>query len=143
MIRRSRNFQHINNNNNKDIRPLIIIAKNNDLSLKLTCDVLESRGYRTLAVTNNRMIIEAALHHKPDLLLVDINSLLTTTTELIQKITRHKELKNLPLLIIKNDDLPIKNNEDIYVDKSVSTRQLVDRIELEITKTKKQNISTS
>ena len=140
MIRRSRNFQHINNNK-EDIRPLIVIAKDDALSLKLTCDVLQSRGYRTLAVTNSRMIIEAAIHHCPDLVLIDVDSPSITVNELVKKMIKDPQLKDTPILIVKNENYNPDDELDIYIESSASTRQLVDRIELEITKAKKQQLT--
>ncbi len=136
MTRRINRFQPINSNN--DIRPLVIVAKDDPLSLRLTCDVLEGRGYQTMAVTNGKMIAEAAFHHRPDLVLIDLNSHKISATEIVEKMYQNTNLQKTPVIVVRNSSMEDEASKAIYIEKSLSTRQLLEVIESELTKARKQ-----
>jgi two-component system cell cycle response regulator DivK len=50
----------------------ILVAEDNDKSLKLFRDVLEVSGFETLEATTGEQAIEFAIQHDPDLILMDI-----------------------------------------------------------------------
>jgi two-component system, cell cycle response regulator DivK len=51
---------------------LVLIVEDNDKNLELVQDVLEYRGFRTLAATNGHDAVDLARKHNPDLVLMDI-----------------------------------------------------------------------
>jgi two-component system, cell cycle response regulator DivK len=51
---------------------LVLIVEDNDKNLELVQDILEFRGFRTLAASNGYQAVELALQHRPDLVLMDI-----------------------------------------------------------------------
>jgi two-component system, cell cycle response regulator DivK len=51
---------------------LVLIVEDNDKNLELVQDILEFRGFRTLAASNGRQAIELARTHLPDVVLMDI-----------------------------------------------------------------------
>ena len=51
---------------------LVLIVEDNDKNLELVQDILEFRGFRTLAASNGRDAVELARIHQPDLVLMDI-----------------------------------------------------------------------
>ena len=50
----------------------ILVAEDNDKSLKLFRDVLEVSGFETLEATTGEQAVELAIQHDPDLILMDI-----------------------------------------------------------------------
>jgi CheY-like chemotaxis protein len=51
---------------------LVLIVEDNDKNLELVQDILEFRGFRTLAASNGHEAVELARKHLPDLVLMDI-----------------------------------------------------------------------
>lgn len=51
---------------------LVLIVEDNVKNLELVQDILEFRGFRTLAASNGRDAVELARLHQPDLVLMDI-----------------------------------------------------------------------
>ncbi|HEY1295606.1 MAG TPA: response regulator [Chloroflexota bacterium] len=54
------------------IDKLVLIVEDNDKNLELVQDILEFRGFRTLAASNGHQAVELARQHRPDLVLMDI-----------------------------------------------------------------------
>ena len=54
------------------IDKLVLIVEDNDKNLELVQDILELRGFRTLAASNGHQAVELARQHQPDLVLMDI-----------------------------------------------------------------------
>jgi two-component system cell cycle response regulator DivK len=51
---------------------LVLIVEDNEKNLELVQDILEFRGFRTLAASNGHEAVELARTHQPDLVLMDI-----------------------------------------------------------------------
>jgi two-component system cell cycle response regulator DivK len=51
---------------------LVLIVEDNDKNLELVQDILEFRGFQTLAASNGHQAVELARKHQPDLVLMDI-----------------------------------------------------------------------
>lgn len=51
---------------------LVLIVEDNDKNLELVRDILEFRGFRTLATSNGHHAVELARQHQPDVVLMDI-----------------------------------------------------------------------
>ena len=51
---------------------LVLIVEDNEKNLELVQDILEFRGFRTLAASNGHQAVELARTHLPDLVLMDI-----------------------------------------------------------------------
>ena len=80
--------------------PLILVAEDNALNRRLTCDILKSRGYKVLEVANSRMIVEATRQNKPDLVLLDMSSPGLNPVKIIKKIREDEKLDNIPVLAV-------------------------------------------
>jgi two-component system, cell cycle response regulator DivK len=51
---------------------LVLIVEDNDKNLELVQDILEFRGFQTLAASNGHQAVQLAREHRPDLVLMDI-----------------------------------------------------------------------
>jgi two-component system, cell cycle response regulator DivK len=51
---------------------LVLIVEDNDRNLRLTRDVLEFHGFRTIAATSGEDGVELARAHRPDVVLMDV-----------------------------------------------------------------------
>lgn len=54
------------------VNKLVLIVEDNEKNLELVQDILEFRGFRTLAASNGHQAVELARIHQPDLVLMDI-----------------------------------------------------------------------
>jgi two-component system cell cycle response regulator DivK len=50
----------------------ILVVEDNEKNMKLFCDVLHARGYRTLEATTGQRAVELTIERQPDLVLMDI-----------------------------------------------------------------------
>ena len=84
-----------------DIVPArILIVEDNELNLKLFCDLLAAHGYTTEAVRDGRAAIWRALEYRPDLILMDIQLPHVSGLDLIEAITADPRLKHIPVMAI-------------------------------------------
>ena len=54
-------------------RKTVLIVEDNDKNMKLARDILDAKGFRTLAATNGQEGVNVALAQLPDLILMDIH----------------------------------------------------------------------
>lgn len=126
--------------------PLILVAESNALNRRLTCDLLKSRGYKVLEVSNSRMIVEATRHNKPDLVLVDLAMSGVDVLNIVRNIRADTNLDAIPVVAVTNatindDDVQmVKNEYDELVAKPISITLLMTKIDLILAKHKKYTI---
>jgi two-component system cell cycle response regulator DivK len=126
--------------------PLILVAESNELNRRLTCDLLKSRGYKVLEVANNRLIIEAARHNKPDLMLVDLALPGLDVLNLVRNIRADTTLDLIPVIAVTNatindDEMnDIQNEYDELITKPVSITLLITKIDSILAKVQKYTI---
>lgn len=115
--------------------PLILVAEDNALNRRLTCDILKSRGYKVLEVANARMVVEAARQNKPDLVLVDMSQPELNALNIVQKLREDKKLDNIPVVAVTNAAFDENDTEimcqqyDELISKPISIRILVSMVD--------------
>src|SRR3546814_17822748 len=50
----------------------VLVVEDNDLNMKLFCDLLEAHGYRTMKTRDGRSVPDLVRADRPDLILMDI-----------------------------------------------------------------------
>ena len=50
----------------------ILVVEDNDLNMKLFCDLLDAHGYETVQTQEGMKALELARNEKPDLILMDM-----------------------------------------------------------------------
>jgi two-component system cell cycle response regulator DivK len=68
--------------------------------MRLFCDVLQASGYRTLEATTGESAVEAALEHRPDLVLMDIQLPDIDGVEALARLRADERSASMPILAL-------------------------------------------
>ena len=78
----------------------ILVVEDNELNLKLFCDLLRAHGYEAEPVRDGRDAVERARSFGPELVIMDIQMPYITGLELIEQMKADKELKRTPIMAV-------------------------------------------
>lgn len=126
--------------------PLILIAENNALNRRLTCDLLKSKGYRILEVVCVKFLIESIRQNKPDLVLLDLSLPGLDVLNIVKHIRADSKLDSIPLVAVTNSTIndceisAIQREYDEIVSKPISITLLINKIDCILAKVKKYTI---
>jgi two-component system, cell cycle response regulator DivK len=76
----------------------ILIVEDNEKNMKLARDVLQAKGYTTLEAVNGEDGVRLALHHKPDLVLMDIQLPDINGIEAFRRIRANVDTAAIPIV---------------------------------------------
>jgi len=57
----------------EDVRKKVLVVEDNELNMKLFCDLLGAFGYEPVQSRDGLKALEIARQHKPSLIIMDIN----------------------------------------------------------------------
>lgn len=77
-----------------------MVVEDNDLNRKLFCDVLKANGFEALPVAEGEHVIDTALRHAPDLIVMDIQLRGVSGVDLIEAAKKNRRLANIPILAV-------------------------------------------
>ena len=109
----------------------VLVVEDNELNLKLFCDLLRAHGHDAEGVTDAREAIERATLFAPDIIIMDIQMPHITGLELIEAIRRDVILRRIPIMAVtayagKGDEERIREaGADAYVSKPISLMKFV------------------
>ena len=109
----------------------VLVVEDNELNLKLFCDLLRAHGHDAEGVTDAREGIERATLFAPDVIIMDIQMPHITGLELIEAIRRDVILRRIPIMAVtayagKGDEERIREaGADAYVSKPISLMKFV------------------
>jgi len=109
----------------------ILVVEDNELNLKLFCDLLRAHGYAAEPVRDGREAIEKARNFAPDLIVMDIQMPHISGLELIEQLKQDDELKATPIMAVtayaaKGDEERIRDaGAEGYVSKPISVMKFV------------------
>ena len=112
----------------------VLVVEDNELNLKLFCDLLRAHGYETEGVRDAREAIERATLFAPDIIVMDIQMPHISGLELIEAIKRDIVLRRTPVMAVtayagKGDEERIREaGADAYVSKPISLMRFVEAI---------------
>ena len=78
----------------------ILVVEDNARNMRLFCDVLQASGYRTLEATTGESAVEAALEHRPDLVLMDIQLPDIDGVEALARLRADERSASMPILAL-------------------------------------------
>ena len=115
----------------------VLIIEDNELNLKLFCDLLTIKGHKTIISKDGVNIVNIASKETPNLILMDIqlNSGLSGL-DLIKNLKKNNITKNIPIIAItafamKNDEERISSSGcDMYLSKPVLIEQFFQSIDI-------------
>ncbi len=112
----------------------ILVVEDNELNLKLFCDLLRAHGYAAEPVRDGREAVERTRAFSPDLIVMDIQMPHITGLELIEQLKADEELKRIPIMAVtayaaKGDEERIRDaGAEGYVSKPISVLRFVEAV---------------
>jgi two-component system cell cycle response regulator DivK len=112
----------------------ILVVEDNELNLRLFCDLLRAHGYEAEPVRDGREAIERARAFVPDLVVMDIQMPHISGLELIERMKGDEELRRPPIMAVtayaaKGDEERIRDaGAEGYVSKPISVVRFVEAV---------------
>ena len=112
----------------------ILIVEDNELNLRLFCDLLRAHGFEVEPVRDGREALERAREFEPELVIMDIQMPHITGLELIEQIKADEELRPIPIMAVtayaaKGDEERIRDaGARGYVSKPISVMKFVEAV---------------
>lgn len=112
----------------------VLVVEDNELNLKLFCDLLRAHDYVAEPVRDGREAVACAQAFKPDLIIMDIQLPHVSGVELIEMLKADEELKAIPIMAVtayaaKGDEERIRAlGAAAYVSKPISVVRFVDQV---------------
>jgi len=112
----------------------VLVVEDNELNLKLFCDLLRAHGYEAEPVRDGWDAVERAREMRPDLIVMDIQLPHVTGLELIETIKSDEMLKTVPIMAVtayaaKGDEERIREaGAEAYVSKPVTVLRFMEAV---------------
>ena len=113
----------------------VLVVEDNELNLKLFCDVLRAHDYIAEPVRDGREAVDRARDFAPDLVIMDIQLPHVSGLELIELLKADIDLKPIPIMAVtayaaKGDEERIRAaGAEAYVSKPISVLRFVEAVE--------------
>jgi two-component system, cell cycle response regulator DivK len=112
----------------------ILVVEDNELNLRLFCDLLRAHGYEAEPVRDGREAVERARAFEPNLIVMDIQMPHISGLELIEQMKSDDALKVIPIMAVtayaaKGDEERIREaGAEGYVSKPISVVRFVQEV---------------
>jgi two-component system cell cycle response regulator DivK len=113
----------------------VLVVEDNELNLKLFCDLLRAHDYVAVPVRDGREAVARAREFAPDLVIMDIQLPNVSGLELIETLKADEQLKPIPIMAVtayagKGDEERIRAaGAEAYVSKPISVGRFVESVE--------------
>jgi two-component system cell cycle response regulator DivK len=113
----------------------VLVVEDNELNLKLFCDLLRAHDYETAPVRDGREAVKRAREFLPDLIIMDIQLPHVSGLELIEQLKGDEALRAIPIMAVtayaaKGDEERIRHaGAEAYVSKPISVARFVKAVE--------------
>ncbi len=113
----------------------VLVVEDNELNLKLFCDLLRAHDYVAEPVRDGREAVEQARAFAPDLIIMDIQLPNVSGLELIETLKADDQLRSIPIMAVtayagKGDEERIRAaGAEAYVSKPISVMRFVESVE--------------
>ncbi|MEM9878659.1 MAG: response regulator [Pseudomonadota bacterium] len=114
--------------------PKILIVEDNDLNMKLFCDLLEAHAYEPLQTKDGMAAIDIARTAQPQLILMDIQLPEVSGLEITERIKSDPLTSQIPIVAItafamKGDEEKVRSAGcEGYISKPISVRSFIDTV---------------
>lgn len=112
----------------------VLVVEDNELNLKLFCDLLRAHGFTTEPVKDGRDAVAAARAFEPDLAIMDIQLPHVSGYELIQQMKLDADLRSIPIMAVTayaghEDEERIRAaGANAYVSKPISLARFMEEV---------------
>ncbi|KKW93710.1 response regulator [Sphingobium sp. LB126] len=112
----------------------MLVVEDNELNLKLFCDLLRAHGREVLPLRDGRDLLAQAREFHPDLVITDIHLPHISGLELIISLKRDPQLSSVPIMAVtayagQGDEERIRGaGAQAYVSKPISVLRFVEQV---------------
>ena len=112
----------------------VLVVEDNELNLKLFCDLLRAHGHEVAPVRDGREAVETARAFNPDLIIMDIQLPHVSGLELIGQMKADLTLRAVPIMAVtayagKGDEEQIRAaGAEAYVSKPISVIKFIESV---------------
>jgi two-component system cell cycle response regulator DivK len=112
----------------------VLVVEDNELNLKLFCDLLRAHEFETEPVRDGREAVERARAFVPNLIVMDIQLPYVSGYDLILQIKADENLGKIPIMAVtayagREDEDRIRTaGADAYVSKPISVARFVEEV---------------
>jgi two-component system, cell cycle response regulator DivK len=112
----------------------ILIVEDNDLNMKLFCDLLEAHDYLTVQARDGMSVLPIVRAERPDLILMDIQLPEVSGLEVTRWLKQEEDLKMIPVIAVtafamKGDEERIREGGcEAYIAKPISVQRFIETI---------------
>ncbi|WP_336957747.1 response regulator [Sphingobium aquiterrae] len=109
----------------------VLVVEDNELNLKLFCDLLRAHGHETMPVRDGREAIDQARAFQPDLVIMDIHLPHVSGIDLIVALKADPSLARVPVMAVtayagKGDEEQIRAaGAEAYVSKPIAVMKFI------------------
>jgi two-component system cell cycle response regulator DivK len=112
----------------------VLVVEDNELNLKLFCDLLRAHGHDVLPLRDGRDVLRQARDFRPDLCIMDIHLPHVSGVDLIISLKADEGLSAVPIMAVtayagKGDEDRIRAaGAEAYVSKPISVLRFVEQV---------------
>ena len=117
--------------NTKDVKKKILVLDDEKHIVTYLTTLLRKRGYEAIPAFSADEALETARREKPDLAVVDLLMPKKTGTDFARKLSRDKELKNTPIIVVSalaGRDLAVRKAKAVF-DKPIDPDKFIAAVE--------------
>jgi two-component system cell cycle response regulator DivK len=113
----------------------VLVVEDNELNLKLFCDLLRAHDYQTQPILDGREVLEQARAFAPDLIIMDIHLPHVSGLDLIVALKADPALSDAPIMAVtayagKGDEERIRAaGANAYVSKPISVMKFIGTVQ--------------
>lgn len=112
----------------------VLIVEDNELNLKLFCDLLRAHGHEVLPLRDGRDVLTHAHEFRPDLVITDIHLPHVSGLDLIISMKRDPQLSSVPIMAVTayagqgDEDRLREAGAQAYVSKPISVLRFIEQV---------------
>lgn len=112
----------------------VLVVEDNELNLKLFCDLLKAHGFMAEPVRDAREALDHARASRPDLIVMDIQMPHVSGLDLIEAIRSEEKLRDTPIMAVtayagKGDEDRVRTaGADAFVSKPITLTRFMDSV---------------
>lgn len=113
----------------------VLVVEDNDLNMKLFCDLLEAHNYNTLQTRDGTQVLDIVKEHQPDLILMDIQLPEVSGLDVTKWLKSDDDLKHIPVIAItafamKGDEEKIRSGGcEAYIAKPITVTKFLETVQ--------------
>ncbi|MBB5281365.1 response regulator [Pacificimonas flava] len=112
----------------------VLVVEDNDLNMKLFCDLLEAHGYATMQTRDGQRVLNMVRDRRPDLILMDIQLPDVSGLQVTEWLKGDEDLKTIPVIAVtafamKGDEERIRAGGcEAYIAKPISVARFIETV---------------